>query len=124
MRVSLSAAPEARLFLQTGRRCLRDLAGPTAVPFGTEGPERELWLTDDEFETAVRHLAEVGYPVERSAQEAWVEFRSWRLTYKRIALHIADDVVAPPTRWSGPRTLFPDLEPLPYRPPGPQPSAG
>ncbi len=116
-----TAAPEARLCLQMGRRCLRDLAGPTGVPLDSEGPEKGMWLTAEEFETAVRHLAEVGYPVERSAQEAWAEFRFWRLTYERIALDIADHVVAPPTRWSGPRTLFPDLEPLPYGPPGPQP---
>lgn len=119
-----AARPEARLVLQMGRRCLRDLAGPTGAPSDTGEPDAGLWLTEGAFADAVRRLSEAGYPLERSAAEAWPEFRSYRLSYEAIAIHIADRVVAPPTRWSGPRTLFPDLEPLPYRPPGPQPPAG
>jgi hypothetical protein len=118
-----AARPQARLVLQMGRRCLRDLAGPTGAPPDADEPGRELWLTEEAFAEAVGHLIDGGYPVERSAAEAWPEFRSYRLEYEAIAIHIADQVVAPPTRWSGPRTLFPDREPLPYRPPGPQPPA-
>jgi hypothetical protein len=119
-----AARPEARLVLQMGRRCLRDLAGPTGAPSDAGEPDAGLWLTEEAFADAVRHLREAGYPLERSAAEAWPEFRSYRLSYEGIAIHIADRVAAPPTRWSGPRTLFPDLEPLPYRPPGPQPPTG
>lgn len=110
---------EGRLFLQMGRRCIRDLAAATRIRIDdVTVPERDIALTFAEFETAVHRLAEVGFPLELDAARAWPVFSDLRAQYESIAYRLADRVVAPPGRWSGPRTLFADLDPLPYRPPG------
>lgn len=109
---------EARLFLQMGRRCVRDLAGVARIPLDDDSTDDTVDLAFGDFQVAVDRLGEVGFPLERSAAEAWPIFRSLRGEYEPIADRLADRVVAPPTHWSGPRSFFPDLEPLPYRPPG------
>lgn len=113
------APAEGRLFLQMGRRCVRDLAGAVRIDVG-DLPEADagIALTLAEFQEAVDRLAEVGFPLERDAAQAWPLFRDLRAEYEAITYRLADRVVAPPGRWGGPRTLFPDVEPLRYRPPG------
>ena len=43
---------------------------------------------------------EVGYPMELTAEEAWPNFRGWRVNYETNAYRLADRVVAPPAPWS------------------------
>jgi hypothetical protein len=111
---------EARLLLQMGRRCLRDLAGATGIETdGSSAVGGSSDLSRADVDEAVDRLRTVGFPLERDGEEAWSTFAAIRGTYESIAYRLADRVVAPPAPWSGPRTLFPDLAPLPYRPPGP-----
>jgi hypothetical protein len=112
---------EARHLIQMGRRCMRDLADAMRIPDddGSTGVDH-LELTLPEFEDAVLRLRAVGFPMEHGVETAWPVFCRLRRTYAPIAYRLADRVVAPPTPWSGPRSLFADLEPLPYRPPGPR----
>jgi hypothetical protein len=80
-------------------------------------PEGPIRLTFEEFEQAVQMLADIGFPMERTAEDAWPEFRGWRVNYESNAYRLADRVVAPPAPWSGPRThLHTGIVP-PNRPP-------
>lgn len=111
------APPEARLFLRMGFTCLRSIADVLGIPYDPDPfPDDPIELTFEEFQAAVERLERSGFPMERSAEEAWPHFKGWRVNYESIAYRLADTVVAPPGPWSGPRTHLPDLAIVPQRP--------
>jgi len=69
-------------------------------------------------------LAEVGFPLERSAEEAWPDFRGWRINYETTAYRMADYVTAPPAPWSGNRRHLRSGTVAPRRPPQRAPGLG
>jgi hypothetical protein len=57
-------------------------------------PDSPIQLTYEEFAGAVDKLALVGFPMERSAEEAWPQFRGWRINYEASAYRLADAFTA------------------------------
>ena len=111
------APPEARLFLRMGFTCLRSIADVLSIPYDPDPfPDDPIELSFEEFEAAVLRLEKSGFPMERSAEEAWPHFKGWRVNYESVAYRLADVVVAPPGPWSGPRTHLPNLAIVPQRP--------
>ena len=69
---------------------------------------------------AVARMRQVGFPIERTPEEAWPEFVGWRVNYERAAYAVAAAVDAVPALWSGPRRhRAPVIAPI--RPPRGQP---
>ena len=56
-----------------------------------------------EFLDAVARMRQVGFPIERTPEEAWPEFVGWRVNYERAAYAVAAAVDSVPALWSGPR---------------------
>ena len=100
-----SRAPSsARHCLRTGFLGLRALAGVLHYQANQDPrPDDPIDLSYEEFTVAVDRLEQVGFPVERSAEEAWRHFRGWRVNYEAAAYALADKVVAVPAPWSGVR---------------------
>jgi len=48
-------------------------------------PEGPIELTFEEFAEAVAMLDHVGFPMERTAEDAWPDFRGWRVNYETVA---------------------------------------
>lgn len=113
-----NAAPiEARLALRMGFTCLRNIADVMKIPYDPDPlPTDPIDLTYEEFLGGVHHLEEVGFPLERTPEEAWAHFRGWRVNYESIAYALADGVTAPPGPWSGPRKHLPGQQLIPQRP--------
>ena len=104
--LSPGAAPEvpARLCLRGGFLCFNRIARAMGSDIPEEAdPKSGISLTYAEFLDAVARMREVGFPVERTPEEAWPEFVGWRVNYERAAYAVADAVYAVPARWSGPR---------------------
>ncbi|HEY2960316.1 MAG TPA: hypothetical protein VGM21_19240 [Actinomycetota bacterium] len=100
-----SRAPSAaRHCLRTGFTGLRALAGVyrAQVPADPR-PDDPIRLTFEEFSDGVDRLEAVGFPIERSKEEAWPHFRGWRVNYEAAAYLLADRLVAVPAPWSGER---------------------
>lgn len=113
-----SAPSEARLCLRMGFTCLRRVADTVDIAYEPDPqPDDEIVLTRFEFDQGVAHLERVGFPIERSADEAWPHFRGWRVNYESVAYAIADRVVAPPALWSGERRHLTGPPLPPWRPP-------
>ena len=117
-----SAPSEARLCIRMGFNCMRDIASAMQIPFDPDPmPTDPIELTFDEFNGAVHQLREIGFPMERTAEEAWPHFRGWRVNYESVAYALADFAVAPPGPWSGPREHLPGMAIIPQRPANRQP---
>jgi hypothetical protein len=114
---------EARLCLRMGYTSLRDICAAIGIPYDADPlPDAPLALTYDDFLGGIERLRRVGYPMERSPDEAWPHFRGWRVNYEAECYALARAVEAVPAVWSGPRRH--SAEPLlPVPPPHRRPDA-
>lgn len=124
-----SAPRQARLCLRMGFTALRDIAGMINLPFNDDPrPDDPIQLPYDDYLQGVARLRDSGFPLERTPEEAWADFRGWRVNYEELAAGLADLVDAPPAPWSGTRTHFPEViaprRPVDRRPDDPEGSAG
>jgi hypothetical protein len=95
----------ARVALRQGIVAVRDLARAEGIVVEDDpDPDGVLQLQESEFRAAYEMLAEFGYPMTRSADEAWSHFRGWRINYEAAAYELARRIDAVPAPWSGPRT--------------------
>ncbi len=119
----LTAPPSARVMLRQGYQALRDVARLYNIPFNEDPkPDDPVQITRAEFDDALHLLSHVNWPTERTADEAWIHFRGWRVNYEAVAFQIADFIDAPPALWSGHRHRLPQALHPPLRPPHREPS--
>jgi hypothetical protein len=107
-------AISARLCLRGGFSCLTAIASARGFVVPTEpDPNDGITLTYEEFLDAIDRLRKVDFPLERSSDEAWLDFVGWRVNYEAAAYALARAVDAPPALWSGPRRHpIPTIAPL------------
>jgi hypothetical protein len=100
-----STAPsQARLCLRMGFTCLRELAETFYIPYNPDPrPDDPLVITYDDYVQGVERLKDIGFPMERTAEESWSDFRGWRVNYESTALALAELIVATPGPWMGGR---------------------
>lgn len=101
------APPEARQCLRSGYVTLRLLARISGTPVNDDPlPNDPIDLPFESFARGVEHMRAAGVPIERPAEEAWRDFRGWRVNYEAAAYAIADTIVAAPAPWSGRRRFM------------------
>ena len=95
---------EIRMALRSGFVTLREIARTERVPFNPDpAPEDPILLTREEFLYGVERMREQGYEFERTPEEAWPDFKGWRVNYEAGGYAPADRVDAVAARWAGPR---------------------
>ncbi len=94
----------ARLSLRMGFVALQQIASAMRllVPDDPD-PDGPVAVSFDEFRAATAMLRELGYPIEKTDEQAWPHFRGWRANYDTAALLLARQLDAPPALWTGPR---------------------
>lgn len=120
----LTAPPSARWLMRTGIVSLRTIAASVGITFNPDPkPDDPTMLTREEFDEGVEWLTKSGWKPERDLDDAWVNFRGWRVNYEDTAYGLTRLVDAPPAAWSGPRRVsgrtIPPERP-PHRQPGPE----
>jgi hypothetical protein len=119
-----TASSQARLCLRMGFTALNRIAQTLGWEVDPDpDPEGAIDLTYEEFEGAVRMLQGVGFALERSAEEAWADFRGWRVNYEKVAYRLADRLTAPPAPWTGNRRHIRSGPVEPKRPPQRRPGS-
>ena len=106
----------ARLLLRMGFTALEQIARAVGIAVPQEAdPDAPISISYEQFREAVEELRRLGYPVERTSEQAWPHFRGWRANYDVAALGLARELDAPPAMWSGPRR-WPSQPVAPARP--------
>jgi len=99
-----SVSSAARHCLRTGFLGFRALAGVYRVEMDPDPrPDAPIALTRQEFQEGLERLEAVGFAMERAPEEAWRQFRGWRVNYETAAYLLADRLVAVPAPWLGQR---------------------
>jgi hypothetical protein len=107
----------ARLALRMGFVALEQITRTMLRSLPEEpDPDAPISVSYDDFRSATTMLRELGYPIERSDEEAWPHFRGWRANYDAAALLLAKQLDAPPALWTGTRR-WPSTPIAPRRPP-------
>ncbi len=113
-----TASSQSRLCLRMGFTAINRIAKVLGWKVDPDpNPEGPIDLTFEEFEEAVSMLDHVGFPMERTAKEAWPDFRGWRVNYEATAYRLCDHLTAPPAPWSGSRRHLRSGVVAPLRPP-------
>ena len=118
-----TASSNARLCLRMGFTCLDRIGSMLGWRLDPDPLPEAIALTFSEFEEAVQMLQEIGFPIERSAEEAWPDFHGWRVNYETVAYRLADKLVVPPAPWSGRRRHLGTGITEPRRPPHRRPAS-
>jgi hypothetical protein len=117
------APSQANACLRMGYVALREIAGVMAIDFNSDPlPDDPIELTFDDFRAGVAVVDEVGFPRQRSLEEAWIHFRGWRVNYEPLTYEIGDRLIAPPGLWAGERRQLPGIVIPPERPAHRQPA--
>jgi hypothetical protein len=112
----------ARLCLRMGFTTLRSIGRSVGYVVDEDpDPDQPLALGYDEFLDGVSRISSTTFPIERTAEEAWPDFRGWRVNYESIAYALADRLDAVPGPWTGPRRTG-DAAVAPVRPANRQPT--
>jgi hypothetical protein len=112
------ASSQARLCLRMGFTAINRIATVQGLKVDPDPlPESPITLTFEEFSQAVDMLSDIGFPMERTAEEAWPDFRGWRVNYETSAYWLCSRLTAPPAPWSGNRRHLRSGSVAPRRPP-------
>ena len=113
-----TASSQSRLCLRMGFTALNRIAKVLGWEVDPDpDPEGPIDLTFEEFAAAIAMLDDIGFPMERTAEEAWPDFRGWRVNYESSAYRLCDRLTAPPAPWSGTRHHLRSGAVAPRRPP-------
>lgn len=83
------------------------------IPYNENpSPDDLISIGRDEFDEAYDELRDAGIPVVADREQAWQNFRGWRVNYDRVLLGLARITSAPYAPWSSDRTL-PDMKHIP-----------
>jgi hypothetical protein len=108
---------EARLALRMGFSALRSIAESAGITVDHDpDPDSPLLLPYAHFLAGVERIASTSFQMERTPEQAWPDFRGWRVNYERVAYALAARLDAVPGPWTGPRRTG-DAEVEPLRPP-------
>jgi len=104
--VDVRQSPDAGLCIRSGYLALGAITDFFDVERDADpSPDDPISITRDEFDDACRELGAAGVPLVGDREQAWRDFRGWRVNYDQSLLTLAGLVVAPYARWSSDRSL-------------------
>ncbi|MCU1454069.1 MAG: hypothetical protein JWN46_2215 [Acidimicrobiales bacterium] len=103
--VDIPRQPEPALCLRAGYLSLRHIADFFSVPYdGDPAPDDPITIAREEFDDACREMEEAGVPLKADRDQAWADFRGWRVNYDTVLVTLAGFFMAPYARWSSDRS--------------------
>ena len=104
--VDRPADPRAAYCIRAGYLALRRVAAFFRIPFDPDpAPDDPISIARVEFDEACAALRQQGLPLKHDVEQAWRDFRGWRVNYDRVLVSLAGLTMAPMTPWSSDRSL-------------------
>ncbi len=98
--------PRAAFCIRAGYLALRRVANFFHIPFNDDPrPDDPISILREEFDQAYDALAGQGLPLKEDRDQAWKDFRGWRVNYDRVVIALAGLTMAPPAPWVSDRSL-------------------
>ena len=98
-------AVQARLCLRMGFTALRSIAETAGLDVDHDpDPDSPLVLTYDEYLEGLARIGSTTFRMDRTPEQAWPDFRGWRVNYESVAYALMDRLDAVPGPWTGSRT--------------------
>ena len=92
--------------IRAGYLSLRRVAAFFRIPFDPDpSADDPISIAREEFEQACDALAEQGVPLVSDRDQAWRDFRGWRVNYDRVLIALCGLTMAPPAPWSSDRSV-------------------
>ena len=102
--VDIPVQTEADLCIRAGYIALRRIAEFFGMqPDLDPSPDGPIAIIREEFDQAWERLREDGVPLKPDPDQAWRDFRGWRVNYDGVLIAIANAVSAPVAPWSSDR---------------------
>lgn len=97
---------QADLCIRAGFLALRHICDFFGIPYNANPrPDDPISIAQEEFDEVYDKLAEVGVPLKPDREQAWRDFRGWRVNYDSVLIHLAGLAMAPWTQWSSDRAV-------------------
>ncbi len=97
---------QADLCIRAGFLALRHISDFFGIAYDPNPhPDDPISITRKEFDDAYDALAGAGVPLKRNRDDAWKNFRGWRVNYDRVLIHLAGLTMAPHAPWSSDRAV-------------------
>lgn len=103
--VDLEQSAEPQLVIRAGFLSLRRIADAFGIVYDHDPrPDDPISIDRSEFDDACRRLAEGGVPLRVDLDQAWRDFRGWRVNYDEVLVALAGRLMAPTAPWSSDRS--------------------
>ena len=98
--------PRAALCIRAGYTALREIALAYRIEVPLDpAPADPISVTQVEFDLVLDRLATAGVPITGDRQQAWLDYRGWRVNYDMPLVNLCTLVTAPDAPWSSDRQL-------------------
>lgn len=96
--------PQADLCIRAGYLALRRIADFFGIPYDpAPNWENDISISRAEFDEACAELAADGVPLKPDLDQAWRDFKGWRVNYEEALLGLCAIIVPPEAPWSSDR---------------------
>ncbi len=96
---------DAQLCLRAGFLALRRIADVFGLPYDPDPvPDGPITISRAEWDSSMARMEAAGVPLLADREQAWANWRGWRVNYDTALLRLARLVEAPPAPWVSDRS--------------------
>ncbi|MDH3756064.1 MAG: hypothetical protein OEU32_19545 [Acidimicrobiia bacterium] len=104
--VDVPASPQAALCLRSGFTSLRSIAQFYAIDFDSDpAPHDSISIEPGEFHAVLDELEAAGVPLVTDREQAWRDFKGWRVNYDAALIGLCSLTSPPEGVWSSDRSV-------------------
>ena len=104
--IDIEREPRAAFCVRSGYLALRQIAAFFEVAYDSDpDPDDPISIAREEFDAVYAELKAAGVLVVADRDQAWRDFRGWRVNYDTVLLALATLTMAPYAPWSSDRSV-------------------
>ena len=106
----------ADVMMRTGWFCLRRISDFFGIPYDPNpSADTPVTVSRRDFDLLCVELHAAGIPLKPDRDQAWIDYRGWRVNYDAVLVSLCSLVVAPPAKWSSDRVTGGRVTPTVFR---------